>query len=396
MLQDQLYYRYASTFEARFASVACSLCRLGRPAADPSQGPPLVHVGGESASLMPTAPPLVFVGVYSAKANFDRRAAVRETWGRVLREAYGLRVRFFLGRVSPLPSQNDERVRREAAEHGDIVALDVEEGYKMNSRKGVLFLEWCAANVFAEFLLKVDDDIHLRPAPLLHLLHRRLPAGYVWGYFDFLSPVPTNEDSPFFNSEEAYPFHAFPPYARGLVRVLSMDVVRGIAALSSRGRLRMVFGDDPCFGVHLRQLLLDEEAPAPFLALDDRDSYRVFAMEPSCNPSLWSYVTPRSWVVHHVTAQQLRCMWRADMAAGLYESDANGSPRPTAQALQDAAVAASISTAVPGSAPAIPALPNLCECLATGPLAEELAARQDKINASRTYAMWGDPNSADL
>lgn len=35
--------------------------------------------------------------------------------------------------------------------------------------------------------------------------------------------------------EAAYPFDAFPPYARGLVRALSMDVVQALAALSVEG-----------------------------------------------------------------------------------------------------------------------------------------------------------------
>ena len=70
--------------------------------------------------------------------------------------------------------------------------------------------------------------------------------------------------------EESFPFPAFPPYPRGLVRAMSMDVVRGLAAVGDAGRLRMIFGDDPCLGVHLRQLLYDETEPASIIQLDDR------------------------------------------------------------------------------------------------------------------------------
>lgn len=55
---------------------------------------------------------------------------------------------------------------------------------------------------------------------------------YVWGYFDYFSPVPREEGHAFYNSEDFYPFDAFPPYARGLLRALSMDVVHGLASLS--------------------------------------------------------------------------------------------------------------------------------------------------------------------
>ena len=41
------------------------------------------------------------------------------------------------------------------------VLLEVQEGYQWNSLKGLRFLEWCSSNVLAEFLVKVDDDVHL-------------------------------------------------------------------------------------------------------------------------------------------------------------------------------------------------------------------------------------------
>jgi hypothetical protein len=124
--------------------------------------------------------------------------------------------------------------------------------------KGLLFLEWIAQHSGAEFLLKVDDDVYLRPAPLLEQMRARPPVQYVWGYFDYVSPVPREEGHPFCNTEAEFPFDVFPPYPRGVVRVLSMDVVRHLARASEKGRLRMIFGDDPCIGVHLRQLMFDE------------------------------------------------------------------------------------------------------------------------------------------
>merc|ERR1719499_2831485 len=79
----------------------------------------------------------------------------------------------------------------------------------------------------------------------------------------------------------------------------------------------MIHGDDPCIGVHLRQLLMDPVEPLPSLTLDDFDN-RVFAMEPSCHPNLWSRITNRTWAVHHVSPEQLQCMWDADLRAQYY------------------------------------------------------------------------------
>jgi len=262
------------------------------------------------------------VGVYSARGNFAKRRAVRETWGRVLQQ-HGMRYTFFLGAASAGSSLVEMRVRREQEQHGDLVFLDVVEGYRMNSQKGLLFLEWIALRSEAEFLLKVDDDVYWRPAPLLELLQLKPPAQYAWGFFDYISPIPDDPDDNFHNSMDDFPFEVFPPYPRGVVRVLSMDVVRLIARASQEGRLRIIFGDDPCIGVHLRQLLYDERDPLPSLTLDDFDN-KVFAMEPSCHPNLWSRMTNRTWVVHHVSPEQIHCMWETDLRAGYYTIAADG------------------------------------------------------------------------
>ncbi|CAE7611700.1 GALT3 [Symbiodinium sp. CCMP2456] len=299
IIQDQVQYRYNRPFEEKLYSQACTMCRL-------------------LADLPKAQPPLVFVGIYSARKNFEKRQAVRETWGRLLREQFGVRYRFFLGEGSAGASAEERRMRQELDEHNDLVFLPVTEGYRMNSRKGLLFLEWIAERAEAEFLLKTDDDVYLRPAPLLRQLQKRIPAQYAWAIFDYISPVPRDEDDNFYNAEEDFPFPVFPPYPRGVVRVLSMDVVRLLAKASQEGRLRMIYGDDPCIGVHLRQLLFDATEPLPSLTLDDFDN-RVFAMEPSCHHNLWSKMTNRTWAIHHVKPQQILCMWSADMAAGYYE-----------------------------------------------------------------------------
>lgn len=301
IIQDQVLYRYNRPFEEKLFSQACTMCRLLADGVKPQR---------------------VFVGIYSARRNFEKRQAVRDTWGRLLRETYGLRYRFFLGEASAGASNDERRMRREMEEHNDLVFLPVTEGYRMNSRKGLLFLEWIAERTEAEFLLKTDDDVYLRPAPLLRQLEHRIPAQYAWAIFDYISPVPRDEEDNFYNPEETFPFPVFPPYPRGVVRVLSMDVVRLLAKASQEGRLRMIYGDDPCIGVHLRQLLLDGE-PLPSLTLDDFDN-RVFAMEPSCHHNLWSKMTNRTWAIHHVKPEQIRCMWSADLAAAYYQ-EAEGS-----------------------------------------------------------------------
>lgn len=319
ILQDQFLYRYRRSFEERLLSQACSLCRLRFQHADND-----ALVGAATAGVVaPLTPPLVFVGVYSARRNFEKRQVVRETWGRFLLEGYRLRLTFFLGEASAGASSEELRMRREVEQFGDIVFLDIGEGYRMNSRKGLLFLQYVALHSEAEFLLKVDDDIYFRPAPLLQQLSARIPAQYAWGYWDYISPVPREEGDHFYNTLDDFPFDVFAPYPRGSVRAISMDVVRLLSKAGREGKLRMIYGDDPCIGVHLRQLLFDPEEPLPSLTLDDFDN-KVFAMEPSCHPNLWSRMNNRTWVVHHVTPTQIRCMWDVDVREGYYETTPEG------------------------------------------------------------------------
>ncbi|KAF4663075.1 hypothetical protein FOL47_005921 [Perkinsus chesapeaki] len=300
MLLDVLYYRYHEPFSTRLWSTIETLCGSRRQAMSD-----------------------IFLGIYSSNGNFEKRDAIRRTWLRVFAEDGRVKYKFFLGRVGAMEGDMSRRVREEIAVYNDIVLLDVPEGYRYNSQKGLLFLEWVARNVEARMLIKADDDIYLRPEPLIHMIRRRPSVGYLWGFIDYISPVPRDEGHNFHNTWGIYPYETFPTYPRGVVRVMSIDVVRKISRLKDLGKLRMVFGDDPCLGVHLRQAVytsIDGDRLLPSLIVDDFGSYSVFAMEPVCEKT-WSSVKAGSWVVHHVGAEEIRCMWRRDVEGGYYTED---------------------------------------------------------------------------
>merc|ERR1711907_49393 len=77
----------------------------------------------------------------------------------------------------------------------------------------------------------------------------------------------------------------------------------------------IIYGDDPCMGVHLREIVTGKHAPPARIEIDDRDSYSKFAMEVECNVS-WGRVRDISWAVHHASPEQLHCMWNADIEHG--------------------------------------------------------------------------------
>jgi hypothetical protein len=57
--------------------------------------------------------------------------------------------------------------------------------------------------------------------------------------------------------------------------------------------------------------------PIAQIHMDDFGSYSRFAMEPVCEKT-WSSITTNSWVIHHVGAKEIECMWHIDVANGLY------------------------------------------------------------------------------
>ena len=274
ILQEVLWYRYNSPVAVREAYLTSRLL------------PALTN-------------PLAIVGIYSAVKNHGLRDVIRRTWGRRLRDR-GFEVLFFLSSV-------DGNVMGEP----DEVFLPVADGYERNSIKGQLFLQWIAANRRNhQFLIKTDDDLYFRPDDLIAQLRSRIPVGYIWGFIDYISPVPKDPSSPFYNDKAVYPYPTFPTYPRGVVRVLSMDIVIALAEKGRKKELRYVFGDDPSLGVHLRQAVRDGHIP--MITIDDFGSYTRFAMQPTCRPS-WSSVKNGTWIVHHVNDTQIECMWRADL-----------------------------------------------------------------------------------
>ena len=265
------------------------------------------------ADKLPSAlrKPLAFAGIYSKLSNIKLRDAIRESW-KTSFDKKGIEVKFFLS-IGGLAEPEDITVyETENDQYNDLVLLPVMEGYRHNSRKGVAFARWIRDNRSnSQYIIKTDDDVYLRADPLLIQLHFRIPLGYVWGFMDYISPVPKNTSDPFYSPPQMYPFSTFPTYPRGAVRVLSTDLMEAIANKADRKELRMIYGDDPSMGVHLRQLIMDKDVA--FVNIDDFASYKNFAMQPSCT-SQWSSVKNETWVIHHVNATQISCLWASEQA----------------------------------------------------------------------------------
>ena len=108
---------------------------------------------------------IVSVGVLSACANFDRRAAVRATWGRS--DAFHS-VDFFLGICKSKALL--ERVIREQAVHGDIVVAPRAESYEHITHQTMHMMTVLSHDDRVTHVFKTDDDSYIKPERLHALL----------------------------------------------------------------------------------------------------------------------------------------------------------------------------------------------------------------------------------
>ncbi|MCI05262.1 putative beta-13-galactosyltransferase 14-like [Trifolium medium] len=81
-----------------------------------------------------------------------------------MEEATGLAFRFVIGRTSDKSKMS--ALKREMAEYDDFIHLDIEEEYSKLPYKTLAFFKAAYALFDAEFYVKADDDIYLRPGAI--------------------------------------------------------------------------------------------------------------------------------------------------------------------------------------------------------------------------------------
>ena len=111
----------------------------------------------------------LLVLVTSAVANWERRQAVRDTWGGA-ESLTPLRARlvFLLGEGEPIET---EALQAEADRHGDILQEGFRDSYLNLTLKTMAGLRWAGERCAqARFVVKTDDDIYWNlPLLMSHL-----------------------------------------------------------------------------------------------------------------------------------------------------------------------------------------------------------------------------------
>lgn len=170
------------------------------------------------------------VVIFSAPTNYERRQAIRKTW--LLNKEDNMSIRhFFAIGSAALDSAELNTIQREEEEFGDLMILEaVSDSYSKLSRKLRDTLSWLYSHMEFVFLLKVDDDSFVRLDALYSQLKKQPREKLYWGFFDGQARVKFGgkwKETGWFLCDR------YLPYAKGGGYVITSDLVRNIALISS-------------------------------------------------------------------------------------------------------------------------------------------------------------------
>ncbi|XP_028830920.1 lactosylceramide 1,3-N-acetyl-beta-D-glucosaminyltransferase B isoform X3 [Denticeps clupeoides] len=189
---------------------------------------------------------LLLLFVKSSPANFDRRKAIRATWGNEMYVETQLGVKtkvlFALG-VSPHPHPRRNRevqrqVLRENQRYGDLIQQDFIDTFYNLTIKLLLQIHWKHAHCrHARFLMSADDDIFIHTPNLIRYLQDTARAGArnFWvGRVQYRTAPVRQKESKYYVPPEMYPWPIYPDYTAGAAYVMSGDVASRIYRASLR------------------------------------------------------------------------------------------------------------------------------------------------------------------
>ncbi|KAI5089856.1 N-acetyllactosaminide beta-1,3-N-acetylglucosaminyltransferase 2 precursor [Silurus meridionalis] len=238
--------------------------------------------------------PFLLLAVKSLTLHFDRRQAIRESWGHagILTNRRVVTV-FLLGKTTEsdyFPNVS-EMLHFEASLHGDLLQWDYRDTFFNLTLKDVLFHDWIADNCpSARFIFKGDDDVFVNTRSILNFLgglsatkERDLFVG------DVISNAGPHRDKrlKYYIPESVF-VGSYPPYAGGGGYLYSADVGLRLRNISQYVSLFPI--DDVYIGMCLQKLGLVPEKHQGFRTFNIEKKYR----ENPCTYQGLMLVHPRS------------------------------------------------------------------------------------------------------
>ncbi|XP_070684454.1 N-acetyllactosaminide beta-1,3-N-acetylglucosaminyltransferase 2a [Pempheris klunzingeri] len=246
--------------------------------------------------------PFLLLAVKSLIPHFDRRQAIRQTWGRagVLANRTVATV-FLLGNTLSVDHYPDllGMLGHEAELHKDLLQWDYRDTFFNLTLKEVLFLEWFSQNCpHAQFILKGDDDVFVNTLRIIDLLEG-LSENKAKDLFigDVISNAGPHRDGKlkYFIPESVF-VGLYPPYAGGGGYLYSGELALRLHNVSQQVVLYPI--DDVYTGMCLKKLGLVPAKHSGFRTFDIEEKYRY-------NPCIYRSLM----LVHSRTPQEMLMIW---------------------------------------------------------------------------------------
>ncbi|XP_017290466.1 N-acetyllactosaminide beta-1,3-N-acetylglucosaminyltransferase 2 [Kryptolebias marmoratus] len=246
--------------------------------------------------------PFLLLVVKSLTPHFDRRQAIRETWGRAgFLSSRTVVTVFLLGSTSSVDSFPDlqEMLEYEAALHKDLLQWDYRDTFFNLTLKEVLFLEWFSKHCpGSQYVLKGDDDVFVNTLRIIDFL-KGLSEVEAKDLFigDVISNASPHRDRKlkYFIPESVFEGQ-YPQYAGGGGYVLSGELALRLYNISQQVVLYPI--DDVYTGMCLKKLGLVPERHSDFRTFGIEEKYRN---NPCIHRSLM--------LVHSQTPQEMLKIW---------------------------------------------------------------------------------------
>ncbi|KAG7220226.1 hypothetical protein INR49_018361 [Caranx melampygus] len=222
--------------------------------------------------------PFLLLVVKSLMPHFDRRQAIRETWGRagVLANRTVATV-FLIGNTVSEDHFPDllGMLVHEAKLHQDLLQWDYRDTFHNLTLKDVLFLEWFSQNCpHAQYVLKGDDDVFVNTFRIIDFLEglseTRAKDLFVGDVINDAEPK-RDKKLKYFIPKSVFTGQ-YPPYAGGGGYLYSGAVVLRLHKISQQVVLYPI--DDVYTGMCLKKLGLAPEKHSGFKTFDIEDKFR--------------------------------------------------------------------------------------------------------------------------
>ncbi|KAM4595550.1 N-acetyllactosaminide beta-1,3-N-acetylglucosaminyltransferase 2a isoform 1-T1 [Fundulus diaphanus] len=222
--------------------------------------------------------PFLLLVVKSLMPHFDRRQAIRQTWGRAgLLASRTVATVFLLGNASSVDNFPDlqDMLNHEAKLHKDLLQWDYRDTFFNLTLKEVLFLEWFSVHCpQAQYVLKGDDDVIVNTLRIMDFLkglsEDKAKDLFIGDVIRNAGPH-RNRNLKYFVPESVF-VGQYPPYAGGGGYLFSGDLAIRLYKISKQVVLYPI--DDVYTGMCLKKLGLVPEKHAGFRTFGIEEKYR--------------------------------------------------------------------------------------------------------------------------